>query len=172
MRRILITGLSGVGKSSVIARLAQLGYHAVDTDYGGYFELVRSDDATRREFGGETEWRWREDRIAQLLDDAEGDLLFVSGTSSNQARFYPRFDRIVLLTAPGELMAERMRTRTNNPYGRDESEVARQLELKPVVEPLLRRAAHLEVDTRAPLDDVVKRVLALVHGPGTSSAGS
>lgn len=164
MRRILITGMSGVGKSSVIARLSALGYKAVDTDYGGYCELVEADGSTRRAFGGETEWRWREDRIAQLLDSEDADVLFVSGISSNQSRFYPRFDRIVLLTAPDALMAGRMTTRTNNPYGRDPAEVARQLELKPIVEPLLRRAADAVIDTSATLDEVVARLIAVAVG--------
>lgn len=160
MRRVLITGMSGTGKSSVIARLAELGYKAVDTDDGGYFELVDPDEATRRQFGDGKEWRWRADRIAALLDTEDADVLFFSGTSSGQSRFYPRLDRIVLLTAPDPVMAERMRTRTNNPYGHDEADVERQLALKPIVEPMLRRAAHVVIDTRGPLDDVVARVLA------------
>lgn len=159
MKRILITGLSGVGKSSVIASLSALGYKAVDTDRGGYFELVVADDATRRKFGGETEWRWREDRLTALLDTEDADVLFVCGTSSDQPRFYPRFDRIILLTAPREVMAGRMRTRTNNPYGHDPADIARQLELRAIVEPLLRQGAHVTIDTTPPLDDVVAEVL-------------
>ena len=164
MRRVLITGMSGVGKSSVIAKLSGLGYKAVDTDYGGYFELVETDEAARRTFGGDTEWRWRAERITALLDEEDADVLFVSGTSSNQARFYPRFDRIVLLVADDEVMARRMTTRTNNPYGRDPAEVERQLALKPIVEPLLRRAAHVVIDTtNVALDEVVKDVIALAR---------
>ena len=162
MKRVLITGLSGVGKSSAIARLAELGYRAVDTDYGGYFELVHADDATRQRFGGETEWRWREDRIARLLDTEDAEVLFVAGTSSNQRTFYRRFDRIVLLTATAEVMATRMRTRTNNPYGHDDADVERQLDLKPILEPLLRQAADAVIDTtNVAVDDVVKQILAL-----------
>lgn len=159
MRRVLITGLSGVGKSTVIARLAELGYKAIDTDYGGYFELVEADAATQQRFGGKVEWRWREDRIAALLDVEDADVLFVCGTASNQPRFYARFDRIVLLTAPDAVMVERMRTRTNSPYGRDPADVERQLALKPLVEPLLRQAADLVIDTSAPLERVVERII-------------
>jgi len=44
MRRVFITGMSGVGKSTVIGELAALGYPAVDTDYGGWTEGSRSPD--------------------------------------------------------------------------------------------------------------------------------
>lgn len=159
MKRVLITGLSGVGKSSVIRRLDTLGYRAVDTDDGDFFELVASDDETKRRFGGETEWRWRRDRIGELLDEERGEILFVSGTSSNQSTFYRRFDRIILLTAPDDIMLERMSMRTNNPYGRDPAQRARQLELKSLLEPLLRKVADAVIDTNAPLDDVVAQVL-------------
>ena len=50
---------------------------------------------------------WREDRIADLLASEVGPTLYVSGTVSNQGRFYPRFDEIVLLSAPVEIDATR-----------------------------------------------------------------
>src|SRR5215470_14919911 len=34
MKRVLLTGMSGTGKSSVIRALADLGYKAIDTDDG------------------------------------------------------------------------------------------------------------------------------------------
>jgi len=36
VQRVLITGVSGVGKSTVIEELRARGFRAVDTDYGGY----------------------------------------------------------------------------------------------------------------------------------------
>jgi broad-specificity NMP kinase len=159
VRRVLITGMSGTGKSSVISALAERGYKAIDTDYGDFFVLVESDEATRLKFGGDKEWRWREDRISALLDEEDAETLFVCGTASNQTKFYPRFDRIVMLTAPDVVILERMATRSNNPYGQDPADRERQLALKPIVEPMLRRAAHAVIDTTAPLDVVVASVL-------------
>jgi hypothetical protein len=60
---------------------------------------------------------WREDRIAALL--AEDGPLFVQGTTRNQVVFYPLFDHIVLLSAPAEVLVERLTTRTTNPYGKN-----------------------------------------------------
>jgi shikimate kinase len=164
MKCVLLTGLSGTGKSTVITELAARGYKAVDTDYGGYSELVSvpADELTGLEPG--QDWVWREDRIADLLSTEDADILFVSGCSPNQGKFYSRFDHIILLTAPAEIIVERLARRTNNPYGKRPEEVARVLELKQTIEPLLKQGAEHVVDTSAPLDGVVAEVLQIVEG--------
>ena len=70
-------------------------------------------------------------------------------------------DHMVLVSAPTEVIVERLRTRTNNPYGKRPGEAARALDLIETVEPLLRRVAGHEIDTSAPLDDVVATVRLL-----------
>jgi GTPase SAR1 family protein len=57
------------------------------------------------------------------------------------------------------LMVERLTYRETNAYGKHPEEIARSLEFKGSVEPWLRTAAHLEIDTSAPLDDVVAAVI-------------
>jgi dephospho-CoA kinase len=155
MKRVLLTGMSGTGKSTVIAELAARGYKAVDTDYGGWHEWVN--------VAGQPDWVWREQRIRDLLATEDAEVLFVSGTVSNQGRFYPRFDHVVLLSAPTPLIVERLAARTNNPYGKHPDELARVLGHIETVEPLLRRSASIEVDTSAPLDQVVETILRLVR---------
>jgi len=154
VKRVLITGMSGTGKSSLLDELAARGYRTADTDYGDYYETVNG------------ERLWREDRINALLSSAPDELsgvLFVQGTTRNQVLFYPRFDHIVLLSAPAEVLAERLATRTTNPYGKDPAELAETLEYLQTVEPLLRAAATLEVVTTVPVarvaDIVLKHVL-------------
>jgi hypothetical protein len=56
-------------------------------------------------------------------------------------------------------MAERMATRTTNPYGRTAAERAEAIAYKETVEPLLRRIATLEIDSRAPVGAVLASVL-------------
>ena len=60
------------------------------------------------------------------------------------------------------MIAERLRSRTNNPYGKHPTELARVLALKETIEPALRRAADLEIDTSVPLEEVIRRVLEIV----------
>jgi shikimate kinase len=78
-------------------------------------------------------------------------------------KFLHQFDRVVLLSTPADITVERLQTRTNNAYGKHPDEVARVLSLKDNVEPVLRRVAGHEIDTTAPLDDVVDAVLQCVQ---------
>ena len=156
VKRVLVTGMSGTGKSSVLSELRERGFKTVDTDYGGWSEQVDMRGS------GETaakEWLWRDDLMARLLATEDADVLFVSGAVRNQTKFYPQFDHVVLLTAPVAVITERLAARSNNPYGKDPAELAEVLSLKETVEPALRRGADLEIDTSIPLDEVVEKIL-------------
>jgi hypothetical protein len=106
VKRVLVTGMSGTGKSSLLHEFAARGYRTADTDYGDYFQTI------------DGEILWREDRVSMLLSSAPDELpgvLFVQGTTRNQVLFYPRFYHIVLLSAPPEILAERLRTSSHSP---------------------------------------------------------
>jgi dephospho-CoA kinase len=150
VKRVLLTGMSGTGKSSVVRALAARGYKAVDTDDGWSEPLP------------DGRQQWREDAIDRLLDTEDADVLFVAGCEENQAQFHPRFDHIVLLSAPVETLLERVATRTGNPYGKSPDELSRILDDLENVEPLLRRVADHEIRTTVPLDEIVEDVLRLV----------
>ena len=147
MTVVLVTGMSGTGKSAALAELARRGHRVVDTDDGAYSRVVRSG-------AGGWEQLWREDRIAALLDGHHGGPLFISGCVANQGAFSARFDAIVLLTAPEQVILERVARRRSNAFGKDPAERARILADLAEVEPLLRARATAEIDTRAPLPEV------------------
>jgi broad-specificity NMP kinase len=164
MKRILITGLSGVGKSSVVGALSERGYAAVDADCDEYSHWVAVDalaPAAGTPVESERDWVWREDRIRELLARHQAGTLFVSGCAPNMGMFLGEFDQVVLLTASPQLIMERLATRTTNQYGKRPEEVARVLDLIETVEPVLRRIATREIDTRAPFDAVVAELIEL-----------
>jgi shikimate kinase len=145
MARILLTGMSGAGKSTLLAALGSRGYPTVDTDYDGW-EVA--------------DGRWDEPRMTALL--AEHPTIAVSGTASNQGGFYDRFEYVVYLYVPLEVLLERVRSRTNNPYGRTAEHQADITRYVAEVEPLIRRSATLELDGLLPtpvLADLVERCL-------------
>jgi shikimate kinase len=152
-RRVFITGMSGTGKSTVIRRLQEMGHNAVDFDTAEWSEYRLVD--------GERDWVWREDRVAALLASHREGTLFVSGCAINQRLFYPQLHEIVLLSAPWAALEHRLATRTTNAYGKTPEEIALIQHHIATVEPLLRRVATFEVDTSAPLKDVVATILQL-----------
>lgn len=94
MKRVLLTGMSAVGKPTVAERLSELGYKAVDTDYGG-------------------------DSVVDERGDQHWDV-----------------DHIVLLSAPRDVMVERLATRTNNPFGKSSDGLAKILANLETYEPM------------------------------------
>jgi hypothetical protein len=83
VQRVLITGMSGTGKSSVVAELTARGYKAVDADEPEFSEIVSAPEDALTGLGSGTDWVWREDRIRSLLAVEDADALFVSGCSPN-----------------------------------------------------------------------------------------
>jgi broad-specificity NMP kinase len=169
VKRILLTGMSGVGKSTVISQLTAHGYKAVDLDDPAWSQWVDSADGD-----GPTalrpgkDWVWREDRVRSLLETQGRHVLFVSGCAPNQGKFSDRFDAIILLSAPAAVMVHRLTHREGDGYGKSPDEVARSLEFKETIEPRLRSTASLEVDTSAPLGEVVSAILDHAHRPRSS----
>src|SRR3954470_22739641 len=100
--------MSGTGKSTALVELERRGFRVVDTDEPPWSEWSDED-------GG---YVWREDLMATLLARDAGPTLYVSGTVSNQGRFYDRFDAVVLLAAPADVLLGRVESRTANDYGK------------------------------------------------------
>jgi shikimate kinase len=154
--RVLLTGMSGVGKSTLVRELRQRGYAAYDADDDGFSEPR-----------GDGRWGWRADHVADLLAQAEGDTraLFFAGCSEEQATL--PFEFRVLLTAPTAVLMQRLGTRAGNAYGRDEQQRAQVLADLAQVEPLLRRSADLVLTTTDPprlvADELLRHVLPLLR---------
>jgi shikimate kinase len=147
MARILVTGMSGTGKTSVLDELGRRGRLTLDTDYDGW---VLSDGT------------WDEPRMSRFL--ADHDEVIIAGTVDNQAAFYDRFDHVVLFSAPFDVISERVASRSNNPYGsssRERKEIEANLKK---FEPLLRNGATVELDARLPVAKLADELDRLAGG--------
>lgn len=155
MPKVLVTGMSGTGKSTALRALAARGHRTVDTDTDRWSHWVTLPD-------GSSDWVWREQALTDLLTGHDEGSLFVSGCKSNQGRFYPLFDHVVLLHAPADVLLARVAARTDNPYGKHPDERDAILANLADVEPRLRATATLQIDTTsADVDEVVRRLEGL-----------
>lgn len=146
---VLVTGMSGAGKSTTLEALARRGFATVDTDDGAWIQVI------------DNEPLWREPMIDELLQRPRATALFVQGTVANQGRFYHRFDAVVLLTAPPDVLLSRIGRRTNNPFGKYPDERKRILSDISAVEPLLRKSATHVIDTTRPVSEVVDLLVGI-----------
>ena len=96
--RVLLTGMAGSGKSTLVQDLRRRGYAAYDADDDG-FSQPRADGR----------WGWRADVVASLLAPIPTeDLLFFAGCSEEQIEM--PFDYRVVLMAPEDELVVRLMT--------------------------------------------------------------
>lgn len=161
MKRILITGMSGTGKSAVVEELAVRGYRAIDLDKPEWSHWVDADPSDQFTPAKGKDWIWREDRVRALLSESIEGSLFISGCAENMSRLLPLIDLVILLSAPADIIMERLQRRTIDGYGHAEEQRKKVAHLMSTIEPLLRRRADREIDTRQPVQTTADKILEI-----------
>jgi cytidylate kinase len=133
----------------------------VDTDEPGWTAWSEAEDG----------YVWDEDRITALLAAPDAPQV-VSGAVSNQGLFYRSFDELVLLSAPVDVILERVAQRDTNDFGKTAAQRARIVRDLSEFEPLMRRSCTVEIDATQPLEIVVDQLAELILGPGTRDTRS
>lgn len=90
--------------------------------------------------------------------DGEHSTIAVCGTAENQGRFYNGFEHVIYLHVPLEVLLDRVRARSDNPYGKTDAQQADIATYVIEVEPLIRRGATLELDGLMPVQVLAERV--------------
>lgn len=124
-QKILITGVSGTGKSTICKRLKSLGYEATDIEnMSGMFEMFHK--GTKNVFEGydnanpehikNAEWLCDVGKLKTLLNSQKSDVAFYSGVASNMNDIFPLFDKVIVLQPDSQTLNERLKSRegTNN----------------------------------------------------------
>jgi dephospho-CoA kinase len=157
---VLVTGMSGSGKSTVLAELAQRGHRVVDTDDPGWIVETATADGP--------EPMWNLERITAFIDGHRSGALFIAGCVANQGAVYERFDAVVLLSAPVDVILARVTTRAN-PFGSASEERTKIASDLAEFEPRLRAGADHEIMTTIPVADVVAELEHLASRVGQAS---
>ena len=150
MKRVLLTGMSGVGKSAVLGRLSLEGFLCVDLD-----------DGWMRDVDGEPMIDLR--KVRSFMQAHPNDPIVFAGCAMNQREL--GVDCTVLLTAPAQVMRERIAQR-ENPFGKDDATWEKILADKAEFEPMLRAVCDVVIDTQQPLEETVAQIKALLKQGG------
>lgn len=160
---VLLTGMSGTGKSTALTELARRGHRVVDTDDPGWIVRAKAPCGV--------EPLWDLDRVGALLDGHLAAWLFVAGCVANQGTLYDRFDAVVLLSAPVDVILARVRDRANafGSRSEDREKIAQDLA---AFEPLLRARADHEIVTTIPVAEIVVRLEQVATAAAGRADGS
>lgn len=146
MGRILLTGMSGVGKSTILEMLAAEGIRCVDLD-----------DGWMREIQGE---RLIDPEAAERFIRAHGtEPVVFAGCARNQGILSA--DYTILLTASPETMRMRIAER-KNPFGKDEETWRKIMADKEETEPILKARSDMVINTEQPPEETVKQIKQLL----------
>ncbi len=154
---MLVTGMSGSGKSTALAELKRRGHRVVDTDDPGWILETHT-------VGG-PEPVWDLEQIKTLIGGHRTGWLFIAGCVANQGAVYDRFDAVVLLSAPVDVILERVADRAN-PFGstvEDRTKIAKDLA---AFELLLRAGADREIVTTTPVPEIAATLEQVASNAG------
>ncbi|WP_461202575.1 AAA family ATPase [Enterococcus sp. N342-3-1-2] len=152
MVKVLLTGMSGVGKSTILDHIRSSGHQCIDLDYNDWIIF----DDTVADYLMDT------NKIIRYIEAHPNEPLFFAGTTINQKEIYPSLDWVILLTAPIDVMHQRIQNRSNNQFGKSETEWTNILKDKETVEPLLMQSCDRIVSTDQSIDDVVRDIYTLI----------
>ena len=165
---ILITGVSGSGKSEVSRQLKSLGHETYDMD--SIEDLCVMVDKktglpTPYDNGNDLEkiqkmnWLYKKDRLADFIANQKNETAFYCGFPNNLQEILPLFTKIILLTASPDNIRQRLVSRTDNGFGKSVEVQNHILNGKDKLERELQEKGAFTVSTDASVIDVMTAVI-------------
>ena len=181
MSAVLITGMSGAGKSTIAQVLARRGLASLDAD--GDPLLARSvdcdgnvvEDPLVPDFAwlARHSWAWDPARLDVLIRTAAPATLYVCGGAANELELADRFTQMFLLEIDEPTMLTRLDAPSrDNEWGRigdTREHLRRRL---PGHQDRLRAFGAIPIDARQPLDQVVAAILSYTLASSARSRAS
>jgi len=166
--KILITGTSGTGKSTVAAVLREQGFDAIETDYdqriaywenksSGHPEVMPS--PYPQDWYSTHDWKWDVGVLRDVLAMSPR-ITFVCDDSLNKAEAFTLFDRLVVLKVDDDTLTARLQSRTNNPFGKSRDELQWVLDQSAAIVQELALAGATVINASRPIDQVVDDILS------------
>jgi adenylate kinase family enzyme len=181
MSAVLITGMSGAGKSTIAEVLARRGLTSIDADNDPLLaRSVDSDGNVVEDLSvpdlawlARHSWEWNPARLDELIRAAAPATLYVCGGAASELELADRFTQVFLLEMDEPTMLARLDAPgRDNDWGRigDTREYLRRR--LPGHQDPLRASGAIPIDARQPLDQVVDAILSRASASSAASQAS
>ena len=167
--KIIITGIAGTGKSTIVKALNERGITALDLhDVPDLFFWQDKKTKEKVEYTPIHSQDWFDgvERLCNMTQLKEllsrYDNIIMAGTGGDsQAEYLPLFDKVILLQADPAVLVHRMQTRINKSgYGKTKAEQDDNVEWQKEFDPELLSLGAIPVNTEGKLNDVVDKIIA------------
>jgi dephospho-CoA kinase len=167
---VLVTGISGSGKSTVCEELKPRGYEAHDIDLEGNAVWVhrKTGEVTAMPAAPKVgtpqwlaEWEWRvvRHKVEGLAERAGDRTVFLCGITANEKEVWHLFSLVIYLSIDSQTLRRRVASRTTKDFGKAPHELAAILAWHDVGEDQYRQFGAVIIDATRPLHQVVDDVL-------------
>ncbi|NIO44896.1 MAG: AAA family ATPase [Candidatus Aenigmarchaeota archaeon] len=174
-KSILVTGVSGSGKSAICNELKKLGYRAYDIEeIHGLFNMINKStgkitdlkdyDKHNLECIKQHDWICDKKKLQKLISknvkkNVLNNVVFYCGTASNTDDLLTLFDKIILLKASKEIIRKRLSIRTSNDFGHTEEVQNWVFEWKEWWENHMVEKGAMTIDANHDLKEVVNDIV-------------
>ncbi len=170
MKKILITGVAGTGKSTIAHELQARGIDVIDVDHvpnlcswiqnetGEKINIANPDN----DFIDKHDYKCDTNILKELMNQS-GDLVVVFGCVGDNNELLPLFDKIFLLQCSPANMVERLKTRNTNDFGKDPEVQERMLRWRKVFDDLMCKAGATPINTDVSLKTIVEELLSKIN---------
>ncbi|EKE18887.1 MAG: hypothetical protein ACD_9C00205G0002 [uncultured bacterium] len=166
MNKFYITGIPGVGKSSVLIELNKKGIRAIDLDEISDLCCWKDESGERADYypGMGKEWLDKNsyvcdlEKLKMILND-ESDDLVIAGIVTNQEDLLRLFDKVFLLRCDEKIFLERLNTRDTNDFAKNESDQQHILGFYKEFEVDMIKHGAIPINTNVSLDEVVEKII-------------
>jgi len=165
-----VTGVSGSGKSTVLAELKRRGFEAYGTDeddLAGFYHLETGKKTSPNLTAKERTEKWRKyhewkvptEKVEALRLNAHSKPIFLCGVVANDADFWSKFAQVFCLYLPSEETKHRIENRTNNDFGKNAHELASILEWASYSKTQYKKLGAVLIDATLPVKKVTDEII-------------
>ncbi len=172
---VLITGVSGTGKSTICKNLINLGYDAYDIEnIEGMFEMYHKDtkkifedyDNSKPIHIKNAEWICDVEKLKKLLESKKSGVTFYCGIASNMDDLLPLFDKVIVLQPDSDTLNQRLENREGtNDIGNTQDGRDVVLEWKDWWESEIHKKGGILMNANDSPQKITKRILDILNLP-------